>query len=237
VVRVLDPPTPEDLERMREFGQTHGAQIHLQPKGPDTTRILWAPDLEGGLEYQHDEHQVTLSFEPLHFAQVNAAMNRRMVSLALKLLAIGPTDRVLDLFCGGGNFTLPIARHAGQVVGVEGEANLVAMARRNATANGIGNATFWQCDLANPTSSEHWARPDYTAALLDPPRSGAAAMVELLASLDIPRLVYLSCHADSLARDTRILVGQHGYRLASAGVLDMFPHTTHFESIALFERS
>ena len=145
-------------------------------------------------------------------------------------------DRVLDLYCGLGNFSLPIARYAGQVCGVEGDPGLVARARANAAANGIGNATFYVGDLAGDVRGSAWARQDWDALLLDPPRSGADALLKQLPGKSVRRVVYVSCHPASLARDAGTLVATHGFTLAAAGVMDMFPHTAHVESIALFER-
>ncbi|MEP6511886.1 MAG: 23S rRNA (uracil(1939)-C(5))-methyltransferase RlmD, partial [Dokdonella sp.] len=170
------------------------------------------------------------------FIQVNAGMNRRMIARTLDLLDLQPTDSVLDLFCGLGNFTLPIARRAGNVVGVEGEAALVARSRANAASNGIDNAEFFAADLATDQTAATWAQRQYDKLLLDPPRSGAAAVLDYLPRKGTNRIVYVSCHPGSLARDAGILVQKHGFCLAAAGVMDMFPHTAHVESIALFER-
>src|SRR5690606_12686989 len=175
-------------------------------------------------------------FLPLDFVQVNAALNESMIEHALGLLDLTPADRVLDLFCGLGNFSLPMAQQAGHVVGVEGEAGLVQRARDNAAANGIANIEFHAADLSLDVSQAGWARDGYSAVLIDPPRTGAQALLEQLRFGSASRLVYVSCHPGSLARDSKILVEQHGYRLAAAGVMDMFPHTAHVESIALFER-
>ncbi len=237
VMRTLDPPNSADLEQLRRFAKIHQVGIRLQPKGPDSIYELAAGEGNDDLEYQHPDHRVTLRFAPQHFTQINPVVNRKMVSLALGLLGVDRNDRVLDLFCGIGNFSLPLARYAGEVVGVEGDAALVEMARDNARKNGIGNASFRQADLRQCSLSEPWATGDCAAAIVDPPRSGAAAMMDALPRLGVARLVYVSCHADTLAQDASVLVKRHGYRLTRAGVLDMFPHTTHFESICLFERT
>jgi 23S rRNA (uracil1939-C5)-methyltransferase len=159
-----------------------------------------------------------------------------MIDHALAELGPGPGDRVLDLYCGLGNFTLPIARRAASVVGVEGDAGLVARARANASANGIANAEFFADDLAADQRDAPWARRPYDLMLLDPARVGAEAVFEYLPGRGVRRVVYVSCHPGSLARDAGILVRKHGFRLAAAGVMDMFPHTAHVESIAVFER-
>jgi 23S rRNA (uracil1939-C5)-methyltransferase len=163
-------------------------------------------------------------------------MNRRMIDHALALLDPRPEDRVLDLFCGLGNFTLPIARRAGSVVGVEGDPGLVQRARDNAARNGVANAEFHAADLTRDLNAQPWVRQGFDKLLLDPPRTGADAAIPQLPLAGVKRIVYVSCHPGSLARDAGILVREHGYRLSAAGVMDMFPHTAHVESIALFER-
>jgi 23S rRNA (uracil1939-C5)-methyltransferase len=177
-----------------------------------------------------------MQFLPTDFTQVNIDINRLMVRRALQLLDPGPEDRVLDLFCGLGNFTLPLARHAGRVVGIEGDPGLVARARDNALHNHVHNAEFHSANLYGDLGAEPWLQQRFDKALLDPPRSGAQEVLERLPGLGIQRLVYVSCNPATLARDAGILA-QIGYRLVSAGVMDMFPHTAHVESIALFERA
>jgi 23S rRNA (uracil1939-C5)-methyltransferase len=154
----------------------------------------------------------------------------------VELLQPGPTDQILDLFCGLGNFTLPLARSAGHVTGVEGDAGLVEKARANASRNGIGNVTFHVADLAADSAGAPWLKRSYDKILVDPPRSGAEEMLAPLAATTAHRLVYVSCHPASLARDAGLLVHEHGFTLMAAGVMDMFPHTGHVESIAWFER-
>jgi 23S rRNA (uracil1939-C5)-methyltransferase len=179
---------------------------------------------------------VELQFAPLDFVQVNAGMNRRMMERTLELMAPEPHHRVLDLFCGLGNFTLPIARRVAEVTGIEGEHALVERAAANAAHNGIGNARFNVANLFDDQRAAAWARADYDTIVLDPPRAGADKVLQYLPRPSTRRVVYVSCHPGSLARDAGILVNQHGFRLSSAGVMDMFPHTAHVESIALFER-
>ena len=179
---------------------------------------------------------VELEFRPLDFVQVNAGMNAKMMARALELLDPQPTDRVLDLFCGLGNFTLPIARRVAEVVGVEGEHGLVERAAENAAHNGLANARFHVANLFEDQRGTDWARQPWDKLLLDPPRAGADKVLEYLPHKATKRIVYVSCHPASLARDAGILVNQHGFRLTSAGVMDMFPHTAHVESIALFEK-
>lgn len=232
--RHLQPLSQGDLDALTAFGQAHRLAILLQPGGPDSVVPLWPAEVP--LSFRIPESDIDIAFRPLDFIQVNAGMNRRMIARTLDLLDPQPTDTVLDLFCGLGNFTLPIARRAGSVVGVEGEAALVARSRENALRNGIGNTEFFAADLAADQRATPWAQRRYDKLLLDPPRSGAAAVLEYLPRAEVSRIVYVSCHPGSLARDAGTLVQRHGFRLVEAGVMDMFPHTAHVESIALFER-
>jgi 23S rRNA (uracil1939-C5)-methyltransferase len=235
VFRVMQPPDADDLASLEDFGQRLGAQIFLQSGGPDTVRAL-RPDY-APLKYSIDGATVSISFRPLDFVQVNRSINEAMVSAAIDALQASPSDRVLDLFCGLGNFTLPLARRAGQLVGVEGDEALVEGARANALANGIGNARFAVENLFEPAGWGPWAQAQYDCVLLDPPRAGAAAAMMRMSQWGARRIVYISCHPGSLARDAGILVASQGYRLLAAGVMDMFPQTTHVESIAVFEQA
>ena len=234
VFRHLLPLVEADREKLKAFGVQHDLAILLQPKGPDSVHPLWPETLD--LHFRIVEADVDLAFKPLDFIQVNAGMNQRMIRRTLDLLDVLADDVVLDLFCGLGNFTLPIARRAAAVVGVEGDEGLVARAAANAERNGIDNARFHAADLLLNHASAAWARGEYGKLLLDPPRSGAAAVLDYLPRKGTDRIVYVSCHPGSLARDAGILVNRHGFRLAEAGVMDMFPHTAHVESIALFIR-
>ncbi len=234
VIRHLQPLSESDRATLVAFARANDLAIYLQPGGLDSVHPLWpeAPSLAFAIP----EADVTLSFQPLDFVQVNAGMNRRMIALALELLDPRPTDRVLDLFCGLGNFTLPVARRVAQVEGVEGDTDLVRRAAANAAANGLDNASFHVANLFEDHAKASWARTDWDKLLLDPPRAGADKVLEFLPGKNTHRVVYVSCHPGSLARDAQILVNQHGFRLSAAGVMDMFPHTAHVESIALFER-
>ncbi len=234
VIRHLAPLADIDRARLTEFAQAHDLAIFLQPGGIDSVHPLWPASPR--LRYAIGGSAVTLDFEPLDFVQVNAGMNRRMVEQALSLLDPQADDRVLDLFCGLGNFTLPVARHVAHVEGVEGDRDLVHRAARNAEANGIDNARFHMANLFEEHAASSWARASWDKLLLDPPRAGADKVLEYLPGASTRRVVYVSCHPGSLARDAGILVAQHGFRLQAAGVMDMFPHTAHVESIALFER-
>jgi 23S rRNA (uracil1939-C5)-methyltransferase len=235
VVRHLSPLSGRDQEALVAFGREHGFAMYLQPGNQSTVHPIWpeAPRLAFAVPADN----VELEFLPLDFVQVNAGMNQRMLARTMELLDLQPTDRVLDLFCGLGNFTLPIARHAAEVVGVEGEHGLVERAAANAARNGLANASFRVANLFEEQRSAPWAGQAWDKILLDPPRAGADKVLEYLPRKNgTNRIVYVSCHPGSLARDAGILVHKHGFRLVSAGVMDMFPHTAHVESIALFER-
>jgi len=234
VLRVLDLPSDADLERMRAWERAHGARLYLQPGGPATVAPL-VPGQEP-LRYALPAFDVTLEFEPTDFVQVNGALNQAMVSRAIGLLDPQPGERVLDLFCGLGNFSLPLARRAGEVVGVEGEAGLVARAVHNAARQGFTHVSYLASDLAAPALDAPWATRKYHRVLLDPPRAGAREVLPAVGHSGAGRVVYISCHPGSLARDAGILVRDHGFRLVAAGVMDMFPHTTHVEAMAVFER-
>ncbi len=235
VLRVLDPLPEPDLALLREFELTHGLRILLQPGGLDSIVPLTPGPVD--LHYRLDEFDVKLEFGPTDFVQVNADINQAMVARAIELLEIGPSDRVLDLYCGLGNFTLPMARRAAAVMGVEGEAGLIARARANARLNGIANAEFTVADLSvAPDRTIPWMRGGFDKVLLDPPRVGAREVLSAVAHLAPRRVVYISCHTGSLARDLGVLTHELGFRLRAAGVLDMFPHTTHVESIAVLDR-
>jgi 23S rRNA (uracil1939-C5)-methyltransferase len=235
VVRTLEPLTPADMALLHQFGRDHSVQMFLQPGGYDTIAPLDAG--VAPLEYRLPAFDLTLQFLPTDFVQVNGPLNLQMIERAVALLAPAKDDRVLDLFCGLGNFSLPLARSAGQVVGVEGEASLVARARANAERNGLGNAQFFAANLADEAiGAASWAGK-YDKVLLDPPRAGAKEVLPVVAKSGAGTVLYISCHPGSLARDAGILVHEHGYRLQAAGVMDMFPHTAHVESAALFVRS
>jgi len=232
VVRVLAAPTAEDEQRLLAFEAAHGARIYLQPAGLDSVRPLQGA--AAALDYRLPEFDVRLAFEPSDFIQINAALNRSLVGRVVELLELDAQARVLDLFCGLGNFTLPMARRAAHVLGVEGDAALVARARDNATANGLGNAEFHTANLAGADFGvAPWAARSYSHVLLDPPRAGAREVLPLVHQCGARRVVYVSCHPGSLARDLGILVHDLGFELLAAGVADMFPQTTHVESLAV----
>jgi 23S rRNA (uracil1939-C5)-methyltransferase len=208
--------------------------IYLQAGKPDNLEPLTGGPVQ--LAYRLPEWDLELEFEPADFVQVNAEINQRLIAQTLELLQVESQHRVLDLFCGLGNFTLPLARTAHAVTGIEGDAGLIRRARLNAERNGITNVEFEHADLFGDVVSAPWMRRRYDRILLDPPRAGAREVIAHFGKLGAERVVYVSCHPATLARDAEILVNQHGYRLRAAGALDMFPHTAHVESIALFER-
>ena len=235
VFRVLQPPAAADLEQLVAFAAAHGLRVYLQEGGPETIRPL--PGQAVDLSYSLPDFDVRLHFLPTDFTQVNLELNRLMVRQALELLDPGPEERVLDLFCGLGNFTLPLARRAGSVLGVEAEAGLVERARGNAQANGLRNVRFEVGDLYGSLEGTPWTEDHFHKALLDPPRAGALQVLDLLPALGVQRLLYVSCFPATLARDAERLVKGLGYRLRAVGAMDMFPHTAHVESMALFERA
>ena len=240
VFRHLEPLSAGDLEKLTDFAKREAVAVFLQSGGIDTVAPLWPEHIDLHFDLSAEDvgadEGVRLQFRPLDFIQVNAGLNRKMIARAIDLLQLKTGERVLDLFCGLGNFTLPIARRGFDVVGVEGDAGLVARARQNAEANGLPNARFFAADLAKELSGEPWMRDGFDKLLIDPPRAGAAEVLAQLPLKNIPRIVYVSCHPGSLARDAGFLVNERGYTLLGAGVMDMFPHTAHVESIAVFER-
>ncbi len=246
VLRHLEPLSAPDAQRLRDFGAAHGVQWWLQPKGPETVHLLD----EGGpvLAYALPEFGVTMPFKPTDFTQVNPHINRVLVERAVRLLAPERSDRVVDWFCGLGNFTLALATRAGDVLGIEGSETLVQRARDNAVANGLSANTRFEArnlfeigadDLRAMDVAERW--------LIDPPREGAFALAKAVADLHgaspasgwtpPQRIVYVSCNPATLARDAGLLVHQGGYRCSLAGVVNMFPHTAHTESVVVFDRT
>ncbi|QSN60194.1 23S rRNA (uracil(1939)-C(5))-methyltransferase RlmD [Caballeronia sp. M1242] len=243
VLRILEPLTEADEALLRAFADEHNVQFWLQPKGPDTVYPFYPLDRE--LAYTLPEFNIRMPFKPTDFTQVNHQINRVLVSRALSLLAAERTDRVLDLFCGIGNFTLPLARVSREVVGIEGSEALTARALENAKANGVEGHTSFACrNLFEVTADDMRALGRFDKFLIDPPREGALAVSKALADIAqsgddaiLPkRIVYVSCNPATLARDAGLLVHEAGYRMKGAGVVNMFPHTSHVESIALFER-
>jgi 23S rRNA (uracil1939-C5)-methyltransferase len=234
IFRHLEPLTDQDIKIFQDYGQTHDIHIYLQPKGPETVHCIW-PNSPKDLTYSLAVEQLTLAFHPLDFVQVNADINQQMVKRVLEVLDLNKNDTVLDLFSGLGNFTLPMAKRAGQVVGVEGSPVMVARLLENAKRNHLENVSAFAADLSKPIDGFAWARQTYNKIVLDPPRTGALELVQQIKQFQASIIVYISCHPATLARDTKIIIEQ-GYHLQAAGAIDMFPHTMHVESMAVFVR-
>jgi len=236
VVRILEPLTAEDEKRLREFADRHGIVFYLQTGGPATAALFHPADAPP-LAYSLPDFGVTLRFSPTEFTQVNHGVNRMLVRRAMALLKPAPGERIADLFCGLGNFSLPIARLGATVVGIEGAQPLVERARANAELNGLGErCEFAVANLFEATPESVAALGRFDKMLIDPPRDGAIELVKSLGDDAPARIVYVSCSPGTLARDAGVLVHEKGYRLLGAGIASMFPHTSHVESIALFER-
>lgn len=236
VFRNLLALTAEDETRLAAFGDAHGVQIWLQPGGPDSVHRLH-PEAAPGLTYTLPEFDLTLDFLPTDFTQVNVHINRLLIRRAMQLLDPQPGERIADLFCGLGNFSLPIARRGARVIGVEGSEALVARAGENASRNGLGEiCEFHAANLFEATEDSLAALGPLDKLLIDPPREGAIAVVKALGETGPQRIVYVSCNPATLARDAAVLVHEKGYALKGAGIANMFPQTSHVESIALFER-
>jgi 23S rRNA (uracil1939-C5)-methyltransferase len=237
VLRTLDPPSEEDLDRLRRFAEERDVTLCLQP-GDASTIVTLDGQAPPDLEYTLPEFDVEFAFGPTDFVQVNGPLNRRLVARAVALLDPRPDETVLDLFCGLGNFSLPLARRAGRVFGLEGSEPLVVRAAANAARNGITNASFATRDLyARDPGVLVGEGMTVDKVLIDPPRTGAGRVLEPLVTLGAQRIAYVSCNPATLASDATELVNRHGYRLVAAGAVDMFPHTAHAEALALFERS
>lgn len=242
VFRILNPLTADDERLLRQFADQHQVWIWLQPKGIETVAPFY-PET-GKLCYRLPEFEIEMPFKPADFTQVNHMMNRALVSRAIRLLEVKTSDRVLDLFCGLGNFTLPLARKANEVLGIEGLETLTTRAKENVIHNNLANkASFMRSDLfeVTPETIASWGKAERW--LMDPPREGAMEICKSLADLHsqnsnlLPeRIVYVSCNPKTLARDVEILCHQAGYSLSSAGIVNMFPHTSHVESMAVFDR-
>ncbi|MGJ8670039.1 MAG: 23S rRNA (uracil(1939)-C(5))-methyltransferase RlmD [Oceanococcus sp.] len=232
VFRHLQALSDDDVSKFKDYAEHSGMRIYLQSGGPDTVTPLM-PD-NPPLRYALPEYDVDLEFTPIDFVQVNAELNQKMIPHALKLLDIKPGERVLELFAGLGNFTLPLAREGAVVVAVEGDAGLVARGRANAQRQGL-DAEYHVADLFEPQKGSPWLQAGFDKVLLDPPRAGAEQILPDILAVKPKTIVYVSCHPASLARDAAIIVAA-GYRCSQAGVMDMFPHTGHVESIAVFHR-
>lgn len=235
VLRVLEPPDDADLEKLRAFATAHRVQLLLQPKGPDSVYALFPLEVKP-LQYRIPDYDLVFPFDATDFTQVNHEINRVLVRRAMTLLDPQPGERIADLFCGMGNFSLAIARRGAQVLGVEGNSRLVQRAHGNAVLNGLTEqCRFLDRDLFKITAQEWKDLARFDRVLIDPPRDGAMELVKALGEMPPARIVYVSCNPATLARDAAVLVNLHGYRLTAAGVINMFPHTSHVESIAVFD--
>jgi len=253
VMRHMVAFTEDDLVKLRLFGEQFNFEIYLQPGDASTVHKIWPENTNDRLhfklslpessstEHPSSDHsnvkqkELTLAFHPTDFTQVNPGVNRKMIIRALEWLDIQPTDRVLDLFCGLGNFTIPMAYLAKEVVGVEGSDMMVARGQENAELNDLNNVSFSVANLQADFTKAAWAKKGFDKILIDPPRSGALDIVNHISKFKAQRIVYVSCNPATLSRDAGILI-EKGYKLVKAGVMDMFPHTSHVESIALFEK-
>ncbi len=236
IIRHLAAFGENDLAAIEEFATVHNLQIYLQPKGIDSIHLFYPSKANPLLSYELPDYGLKLEFHPIQFTQVNFAINQIMIKQALTLLELNAHDYVLDLFCGIGNFSLPLALQAELVVGIEGDKSAVKQAELNATLNQINNAKFYVANLFEDISHHAWAKKTYNKILLDPPRAGAQEIIPQLKRWGAERIVYISCNPATLARDTKLLLEQ-GYQLQAAGVIDMFPHTQHVEAMALFCKS
>ena len=238
LVRHTEKLSQQDVNQLKQFALNKQWQLYLQPEGAESLHRVDDPTAAMRLHYHLDDFDLKFGFSPLDFTQVNSTINPQMVKLACDLLQLQQGERVLDLFCGLGNFTLPLARcvgETGQVVGVEGSEEMVRRAAENAEINGIIHAHFYSQDLTKDFSHHSWANQGFDALLIDPPRAGAEEIMHYVPKFGAKKIVYVSCNPATLARDAGVLA-QHGYRLKNAGVMDMFTHTGHVESIALFEK-
>ncbi len=234
LLRTLELMPEEDQKRWLAFAAERNLQLYVQPESsPRSSACVYTADGSDSLNYTLPEQGISLTFQPVDFTQVNPGINRKMVSQALAWLSLTPSETVLDLFCGMGNFTLPLAKQCAQVTGVEGVQDLVARGRKNAQDNGIENVCFEQADLAAEPGRREWQAKTYDAMLLDPPRTGALEILQQMADKLPTRILYVSCNPATLARDAGFLK-ERGYHLARFGVMDMFPQTTHVESMGLF---
>ena len=232
IIRHLNPLSTHDKDALLAFGQTHDFTLYLQPKGPDTIHAFY-PDTASALTYTLKNFPLTFSFQPQQFIQVNGSINDQMIKQTIDLLELTPTDHVLDLFCGIGNFSLPLALHCQHVTGVEADSSAIEQAKINAKNNQLENCSFYCADLFQNDYNVTWAQQRFDKILLDPPRSGAKEVLAYINKWQPTRIVYVSCNPATLARDAATLLA-YGYELDTAGVMDMFPHTAHVEAMCLF---
>lgn len=236
VFRHLEPLCTTDIDKLMQFGKTYQYHIYLQPNPPAAITKLWPQDGFERISYTLPDENLEFLFHPLDFTQINLEINRLMVAQAMTLLDPQPDETVLDLYCGIGNFTLPLARRAQKVTGIEGSELMVTRAKENASHNAISNVTYQAADLEKPSKQAPWLQRHYDKILLDPPRVGAKDILPFISSLGAQRIVYVSCNPATLARDAGDLVHQHKYHLKKVGIMNMFPHTSHIEAMAVFDK-
>jgi len=237
IFRNMSPLSRHDEDKLKEFGKSADFRIFLQPGGVDTVSLLYPDDGNNFITYSLPNYNIKMQFHPTDFTQVNLSLNRLMVIQALKLLDLSENDVVLDLFCGLGNFSLPMAKNCKKVIGIEGSEEMVMRAQMNANSNGLNNTEFFAANLDNKDSLINYADYGINKILLDPPRTGALEIIKQIGLIKPEVIVYVSCNQATFARDADLLVNTHGYKMETVGVMDMFPHTSHSESIALFTRS
>ncbi|HLD16858.1 MAG TPA: 23S rRNA (uracil(1939)-C(5))-methyltransferase RlmD [Coxiellaceae bacterium] len=233
IIRHLKPFRPEELEQLKQFAKTHSFQMYLQPNNADSIHPLW-PIAPEPLYYTLPDFKLRFEFKPTQFTQINWDINRSMLTQALAWLDVQPNESVLDLFCGIGNISLPLARQALQVVGIEGEADAVLQAQHNAQLNQITHAEFYVANLFESVERYEWAKRSYDTVVLDPPRAGAKEIIPYFSRWKPKKVLYISCNPATFVRDAALLKEQ-GYTLTQAGIMDMFPHTHHIEVMVFFE--
>lgn len=236
VIRHLTPLSACDLEKLCQFAKDYHFHLYLQPNAPDKPHKIWPLSSDELLIYTMPDYQIEMKFHPLSFTQVNSEMNRQMIKKTLSLLSPQEEETILDLFCGIGNFTLPIARFAKSVIGIEVNQAMIQSAADNAQHNQISNAQFFSGNLMSPAPSESWMQQTYDKILLDPPRTGAKDIIAFFPNFKAKKVVYVSCNPATLARDAGELVHGQGYDLKTIGLINMFPHTSHIEAVAEFEK-
>ncbi len=236
IFRHMEAFSHTDLTAIIEFAKTFDLEIYLQPSGPKSVHKIYPKNSPERLTYQLPEQNITIHFFPTDFTQVNMAINQKMVAKAIELLDPKPHEKILDLFCGLGNFSLPIAKYCAHVTAVEGSEEMVSRGNENAKLNKINNIDFYAANLYEKIEDFPWSQEKFAKILLDPPRSGAYEIIEKISEMEPERIVYISCNPATLARDAKGFVDK-GYELSAAGIIDMFPHTSHVESIAVFNRA
>ena len=234
IFRILQPISALDRDKLIAFANEHQFNLYLQPGGPESIEKIW-PDPIESLAYTLPAHEIKFHFKPLDFTQINPAINQQMVNQAIEWLDINPQDNVLDLFCGLGNFSLPIAKYAKKVVGIEGDKEMVSRATHNAGLNCLSNVEFYAANLFENCEKEGWFNISYDKVLLDPPRLGAQSLVSQMEKLAPRSILYVSCDMNTFVRDAAILVHQKKYELKKVAIMDMFPHTKHVETMGLFQ--